>query len=323
MERRSFLKRSLATIATLSAAAVLPVNPLAADSAKNKKGNKKTRKKPLAKRVLMLGLDGICVEGFKKAYTPNLDKLLSEGILSTDTRVVMPSNTQPNWMSHLSGSGPEIHGVDRNDWLLDKHTLPALVTDEEGYYPTVFKVLKDNMPSMKTAFYYNWAELINPYNRRYLDVVSFEENDGYLNNYSKALDFMRTHRNEPWTVFLYSVHTDHAGHKHTWMSPEYISAIEEADVNIGKLLEQMKSAGLYDDTHIMFITDHGGINYGHGGMTTNEMIVPWGIKGPGIVSGVAMTEPNNTVNTASVILDLFGIEQPLYWTGEIPQSIFK
>ena len=134
---------------------------------------------------------------------------------------------------------------------------------------------------------------------------------------------MRTHRNEPWTVFLYSVHTDHAGHKHTWMSPEYISAIEEADVNIGKLLEQMKSAGLYDDTHIMFITDHGGINYGHGGMTTNEMIVPWGIKGPGIVSGVAMTEPNNTVNTASVILDLFGIEQPLYWTGEIPQSIFK
>ena len=155
MERRSFLKRSLATIATLSAAAVLPVNPLAADSAKNKKGNKKTRKKPLAKRVLMLGLDGICVEGFKKAYTPNLDKLLSEGILSTDTRVVMPSNTQPNWMSHLSGSGPEIHGVDRNDWLLDKHTLPALVTDEEGYYPTVFKVLKDNIPSMKTAFYYN------------------------------------------------------------------------------------------------------------------------------------------------------------------------
>lgn len=321
MERRSFLKRSIAALAAVGAASVLPVRPFPMESPAESKP--KSKKKKIAKRVLMIALDGICVDGFEKAHTPNLGKLMAEGILSTDTRVVMPSNTQPNWMSHLSGSGPEIHGVDRNDWLLEKHTLPALVTDADGYYPTVFKVLKDNIPAMKTAFYYNWAELINPYNRRYLDEVSFEENDEYLDNYSKALDFMRAHRDEPCTVFLYSVHTDHAGHNYTWMSPQYIAAIEEADVNIGKFLDQMKADGLYDDAHIFFITDHGGINWGHGGMTTNEMIVPWGIKGPGIVSGVKMTEPNNTVNTASVILNLFGLEQPLYWTGEIPQSIFS
>lgn len=79
MERRSFLKRSLATIATLSAAAVLPVNPLAADSAKNKKGNKKIRKKPLAKRVLMLGLDGICVEGLRRLILPILINCCQKG----------------------------------------------------------------------------------------------------------------------------------------------------------------------------------------------------------------------------------------------------
>lgn len=282
-----------------------------------------SKKRPRTNRILIIGLDGICVDGFRQAHTPNLDAMLAEGILSTDTRVVMPSNTQPNWMSHLSGSGPEIHGVDRNDWQLDNHTLPALVKDDEGYYPTLFKILKDNIPGINTAFYYNWAELINPYNRRYLDEISFEENDRYTDNYNKAFDFMLKHRNEPTVVFLYTVHTDHAGHNHKWMSPEYIAAIEEADVNIGKLLERMKSENIYDNTHIMFITDHGGINYGHGGMTTNEMIVPWGIRGPGIVRGKKMTEPNNTVNTASVILSLFGIKQPLYWTGEIPESIFE
>lgn len=320
MERRSFIKRSLAAVAAIGAASVLPGSALTAGT--DSKNAPASKNRPRAKRVLMIGLDGICVEGFLKANTPNLDRMLSEGILSTDTRVVMPSNTQPNWMSHLSGSGPEIHGVDRNDWLLEKHTLPSLVTDDEGYYPTLFKVLKDEIPEMKTAFYYNWAELINPYNTKYLDEVSFEADDKYLDNYAKALEFMRANRDLPSTVFLYTVHTDHAGHAHTWMSPEYIAAIEEADVNIGRLLEQMKADGLYDDTHILFITDHGGINYGHGGMTPNEMIVPWGIKGPGIVAGKKMTEPNNTVNTASVILNLFGVEQPLYWTGEIPQSIF-
>lgn len=73
----------------------------------------------------------------------------------------------------------------------------------------------------------------------------------------------------------------------------------------------------------MFLSDHGGINYGHGGMSVNEMIVPWGITGPGIRKDFNMEEPNNTVNTASVILRLFKVNQPLPWTGEVPKSIFK
>mgnify|MGYP002687603458 FL=1 len=120
-----------------------------------------------------------------------------------------------------------------------------------------------------------------------------------------------------------SVHTDHAGHQHKWMSPEYIHSIEEADVEIGKLLDKMKQEGLYEDTHFMFLTDHGGIEYGHGGVSVDEMIVPWGITGPKIVKGLKIEEPNNTVNTASVILRLFRVDQPACWTGEIPSTIFK
>ena len=53
------------------------------------------------------------------------------------------------------------------------------------------------------------------------------------------------------------------------------------------------------------------------------MIVPWGITGPGIKNGFKMEEPNNTVNTAALLLYLFGVEQPTCWTGEVPFSIFK
>lgn len=83
---------------------------------------------------------------------------------------------------------------------------------------------------MKTAFYYNWLNLVYPYNQRYLDEVSFLKNDAYVPNYEKALDFLAENRRNPTLVFLYSVHTDHAGHKYKWMSPEYIRSIEEADV---------------------------------------------------------------------------------------------
>ena len=80
---------------------------------------------------------------------------------------------------------------------------------------------------------------------------------------------------------------------------------------------------MYEDTHFMFLSDHGGIEKGHGGVTTHEMIVPWGITGPGIKKGFKMDEPNNTVNTAALLLYLFGVEQPTCWTGEVPFSIFK
>lgn len=48
---------------------------------------------PKAKRRVLIALDGISVEGFQKVKTPNLDTLLKEGMLSIQTRVVMPSVT--------------------------------------------------------------------------------------------------------------------------------------------------------------------------------------------------------------------------------------
>ena len=80
--------------------------------------------------------------------------------------------------------------------------------------------------------------------------------------------------------------------------------------------------GLYDDAHIMFISDHGGIGKHHGGISREEMIVPWVVKGPGIKQGFTIEEANNTVNTASTVVRLFGATQPLCWTGEVPESIF-
>lgn len=279
--------------------------------------------KPKVKRVVMIALDGISVDGYLKAETPNIDNLVSEGALSLETRVVMPSVTLPNWTSHLTGSGPEQHGVVDNSWQIDKFKLPAIEVDEQGYYPSVFKVLKDQLPGVKTAFYYNWINLFYPYNERYFDEAIYLKNDEYIPYYEKAFDFIVANKKSPTVVFLYSVHTDHAGHNSGWMSKEYIKSIEEADVEIGKFLQKMKDEGLYDSTHFFFLSDHGGVKKGHGGVSVDEMIVPWAITGPGIKKNMKISEPNNTVNTAAVILKLFKVKKPLSWTGEVIESIFK
>lgn len=314
--RRDFLKKGIAGAVALGVLSLPePVKAMAKSSMKPWKSRGK------AKRIVLISLDGICVEGFLEAQTPNLDSILHRGVYSLETRVVMPSVTLPNWTSHLTGSGPEQHGVVNNEWTLANFKLPAVEKDEDGYYPSVFKILKDNVPDVKTAFYYNWGPLIYPYNKKYLDEHSFLENDAYVPNYEKALKFIVDNRDCPQLVFLYTVHTDHAGHHYKWMSPEYIRSIEEADVEIGRFLDRLKADGLYEDTHFMFLTDHGGIEYGHGGVSVQEMIVPWAVCGPGIPEDLKMPEPNNTENTAAVILYLFGVEEPVCWTGEVPECI--
>jgi predicted AlkP superfamily pyrophosphatase or phosphodiesterase len=275
------------------------------------------------RRLIIIALDGISVEGLNAAKHPNLDRLFAEGVLSLNTRDVMPSVTLPNWTSHLTGSGPEQHGVADNSWEMNNYKLPPVERDSRGFYPSIYKVLKEQVPSVKTAFYYNWNKLIYPYNQEYIDEVSYEENDSYLVNYNNALNFILSNKENPTFVFLYSVHTDHAGHKYNWMSPEYINSIEQADLNIGEFLKKLKAEGLYKDTHFMFLSDHGGIEKGHGGLSTTEMEVPWFIAGPGIKKGTMLAEPNNTVNTAAIIAYIFGCKPPLSWIGEVPMSIFE
>ncbi|MCQ0111443.1 alkaline phosphatase family protein [Zhouia amylolytica] len=284
----------------------------------------KQDKKPVAKRVIILGLDGISVAGYKTAKHPNLDKLFSNGMISFTTRTVMPSVTLPNWTSHLTSGGPEQHGVDGNGWTIEKNNIPPVEQDEDGYYPSIFKVLKEQVPEIKTAYYYNWGNLINPINQRYLDEVNFLEDDAYHENYEYAVRFAEKHKNDPTLIFLYSVHTDHAGHKHKWMSPEYIKAIEEADVAIGQLMNQMKEKDLFDDTHFILITDHGGKGNGHGGVSEVEMTVPWAIVGPQINSSATFQSPNNNTNTAAVIAELFNCDNtPKSWVGQVPSGVIK
>ncbi|WP_454879797.1 alkaline phosphatase family protein [Sphingobacterium detergens] len=278
-----------------------------------------------AQRIVVIGLDGLSTEGFQGSKHPNIDKLFEKGLITLSSRPVIPSVTLPNWTSHLTGQGPEEHGITANNWTLAKHPLQAIETDADGYTPSIFKVLKDKKPQARTAFYYNWAELINPINKKYLDEVSFEEDDRYKKNYAKALKFISENRKDPTLVFLYTVHTDHAGHGHGWMSSEYITAIEEVDVEIGNFINQLKEQHLYEDTYFLLLSDHGGIANGHGGVTMNEMQVPFGISGKKI-KNLGKTDAffNSNRNTSWILSKIFGLKDiPRSWTGTVPREIFK
>ena len=272
-----------------------------------------------AKRVILIGIDGMSISGFEIAKTPNLDSFVRNGALSLKTRAVMPTVSAPNWGSHLLGAGPEQHGITANGWTVDNNTVEATVKDEDGYFPSVFKLIREQMLSAKTCMYYDWDGLGDLINHKYIDEVVLTKN--FDETFEKATPWII--ENKPEFSFIYIGHPDEEGHAHQWGSSEYIKAIEDVDFAIGKFVDKLKEAGLYERTHFIVVTDHGGVGNGHGGLSMKEIEIPWIISGPGIIKDKMIEQPNDVYNTAATIAYLFEIEQPDEWTGKPVLGAFE
>ena len=99
--------------------------------------------------------------------------------------------------------------------------------------------------------------------------------------------------------------------------------LAELDVLVGRLVEALKKAGIYDDTIIIVTADHGGKEKGHGGKTLLEMEHPFIICGKGIRQGMVIAEPMMQYDTAATIAHIFALPTPYSWVGHPLLSVFK
>ena len=113
----------------------------------------------------------------------------------------MPSVTLPNWTSHLTGSGPEQHGVFNNNWTPANSSYPAVRRDEDGYYPSVFQALKNASLPAKQLFTIIGNLLPIRSTKNTWMKSKYLANDAYASNYHQAFQFVKKHRYNPTVVF--------------------------------------------------------------------------------------------------------------------------
>ena len=92
---------------------------------------------------------------------------------------------------------------------------------------------------------------------------------------------------------------------------------------MGRILDAVKAAGIYDNSIIIVTADHGGINKGHGGKTMQEMETPFIIAGKNVKKGGAFEESMMQFDCASTVASIFGLEQPQVWIGRPMTQVFK
>merc|ERR1719331_2889190 len=83
----------------------------------------------------------------------------------------------------------------------------------------------------------------------------------------------------------------------------------ETDYMLGRVIQALKQYGHYDNTFIVFVSDHGEMNMEHRQVWKNSMYeassrVPFQIAGPGVAKGKRVEELTSLVDVFPTLLDM-------------------
>jgi predicted AlkP superfamily pyrophosphatase or phosphodiesterase len=271
------------------------------------------------KHVFVIGIDGMSCEGLNKARTPNMDKLIQNGALCDRVRTVLPSSSSPNWASMLMGAGPEIHGITSNAWQLDKHDLEPTVTNDYGYFPTVLSVIHAQRPETKIGMLYHWKDFGRLFEK---ELASLDRHLPTERETAYAIaDYIK--KEKPGFLFSQIDHVDAAGHRFGHMTQEYLNSITLADSLVGIIMDAVHQTKIEDKAMIFVVSDHGGINKGHGGTNLKEVTVPFILSGAGVKKNYHVPTEVYMYDVAPTIVFALNLNAPNAWRGKAIECAFE
>jgi hypothetical protein len=221
--------------------------------------------------VIVIGWDGVQRNHFWECYNkelpecvdglPNIEKL-SGGIIFDSTITSGATSTKPGWAQILSGYNAEVMGIYDNS---DYQPLP------EDY--SVFEKLenhfgRENIITLFIAGKHGHVGGDCPgdgdevkgqpwcLTKKNLDYwqnkLGANENVG-----NKALELLETYGNKKFFAFFHFKEPDSTGHSQGENSSQYSEKIIDDDLWLGKIVRKLKNLGIYNQTFIYVITDHG------------------------------------------------------------------
>ena len=124
--------------------------------------------------VIVIGVDGLSIDGIVTAGGPALRELMARGAWSLEARGVMPALSSPNWMSMITAAGPEQHGITSNGYLKRMQEIVPACQDESGGFPNIFGALRAQRPASRIAIFHDWPGFAKLVEHNLPDVMEHE-----------------------------------------------------------------------------------------------------------------------------------------------------
>ena len=104
-----------------------------------------------AEHIFLIGFDGWGSYCMDSVEMPNTRALMEQGCYTMKKRTVLPSVSAPNWASMFMGATTELTGWTNNG---NAAPLEPAYVNENGVFPTIFSLIREQMPAAKTACIY-------------------------------------------------------------------------------------------------------------------------------------------------------------------------
>ncbi|QZY28374.1 alkaline phosphatase family protein [Nocardioides coralli] len=284
-----------------------------------------------AEHVVAVSLDGLnttAITQLGRAGTPNLHRLMDEGMSTLNARTAAEKTvTLPNHAGMLTGRRVKAsmggHGVTINGYSsagVTVHTLAGQRVD------SVFTVLDD--AGLRSALFTSKDkfDLFERSWRGEMDRFTYESDNERL--VDQAVASLTTNPHD--FTFVHLSAPDDAGHRHSWMSPNYLTSVRLVDQLVGELIAAIEgNPDLADSTALVVTADHGGPpgERGHNSRSTlANYRIPFFVWGAGVgvgdlydrnpsfrEPGTAIinyrgSQPVRNANVANLALEMLGLD---------------
>jgi predicted AlkP superfamily pyrophosphatase or phosphodiesterase len=268
----------------------------------------------LSRNVLLVSIDGLRPDAIAAFNAPTLSKLIREGSYTLAASTILPSKTLPSHTSMLTGEPPDRHGVMWNN----------AINDEPGTLeiPTVFGAARQQ--GYRTAAFFSKAKFSHLQVPGTLDYS--QSPGGWFGRWSSdsTLRDVEKHlaTNTPNLLFVHLTDPDVAGHSYGWMSAQYGRGVLRADAAVNRLIKAADAAYGAGKYTLIVTADHGGNGKDHGSDNPLDVTIPWIAWGRSVAPGEITGHPVRTMDTASTVLYLMGVDAPRGWMGVAVRSAF-
>lgn len=264
--------------------------------------------------VVLVSIDGLRPDAINIKNAPNLFKLSHSGLYYPKAQTIKRSVTLPSHTSMLTGLDSKRHKINENK------LLPGYIS-----FPTAMKLVKQTGQSTATLFSKKKLKfLFAP------DTVDYQYGRGQNNvDYHQtsaaniAAEFSRVWAKNGFNLtFVHIREPDSSGHKHGWMSDDYINkAVTTADQAIAQIYNSIKTSPYANNTLLIITADHGGADKIHWSNRPEDLTIPWLAIHPTIKPEIRIDEAVTIYDTTPTILYLLGAPTPIGLDGRIVPSI--
>jgi len=213
--------------------------------------------------VILISFDGFRWDYLDRGLTPNLDKIINDGVRALSLRPVFPSKTFPNHISIVTGLYPEHHGIILNyiknpfNGKIYRLGDREAVSDPVWYSGEFIWETAEKQGVTTASFFWPGSELNVKY-RRPTYYKKYEHELPYSERVKGVLDWLSLPQDKrPHFITMYFHETDSQGHDFGTNSKEVNEAIQLLDRQIGDLTTGLKTIGLKDSVNIIIVSDHG------------------------------------------------------------------